>query len=82
MANLLSLRHILKVPSSVLAKNKWNLTIDLYEAIDRDFLISLASSYLVRSIDELSEREFSEERVAELKREIKRLKRQTSTAET
>lgn len=82
MANLLSLRHILKVPSSVLAKNKWNLTIDLYEAIDRDFLISLASSYLVRSIDELSEREFSEERVAELKREIKRLKRQKSTAET
>ena len=82
MANLLSLRHILKVPSSVLAKNKWNLTIDLYEAIDRDFLISLASSYLVRSIDELSEREFSEEKVAELKREIKRLKRQKSTADT
>ena len=80
MANLLSLRHVLKLPSSVLAKSKWNLTMDLYEAIDRDFLTALASSYLIRSIDELSERGFSEERVATLKQEIKRIKRQASTA--
>ena len=72
MANLLSLRHVLKIPSGVLAKSKWNLTMSHYEAIDRDFMTSLASSYLIRSIDEVSESGFSEAKVAELKQEIKR----------
>lgn len=78
MANLLSLRHILKIPSSVLAKSKWNLNISHYEAIDRDFMTSLASSYLIRSIDEVSKSGFSEEKVAELKQEIKQLTRKKS----
>ena len=78
MANLLSLRHILKIPSSVLAKSKWNLNISHYEAIDRDFMTSLASSYLIRSIDEVSKSGFSEEKVAQLKQEIKQLTRKKS----
>lgn len=79
---MLSLRHVLKIPSGVLAKSKWNLTMSHYEAIDRDFMTSLASSYLIRSIDEVSESGFSEAKVAELKQEIKRLTRKKSNQET
>lgn len=79
MAQLLSLRYILKIPSSELAKSDWNLTLDPYVARDKDMMISLASSYLVRSIDEITNSRFSEERVAKLKQDIRRLKRQKSS---
>ncbi len=79
MANLLSLRHIFKIPSSELAAQDWDATLDVYEAIDREMMISVASSYLIRAIDEISESGFNEESVKELKQEIKRLTKQKSS---
>ena len=79
MANLLSLRHVLKLPTHVLAKSNWNLNMSHYEAIDRDYMTSLASSYLIRAIDEVASTGFSEERVKVLKQEIKSLSRKKSS---
>lgn len=81
MANLLSLRYVLKIPSAELAKKKWNLTLTRKEAIDKEMLVSLASSYLIRSMDELTDSVVDEEVVAQLKRQIKAVKRQPSTAD-
>ena len=74
MANLLYLRYILKIPSSELVKSKWNLTISRKEAIDKEMLVSLASSYLIRSMDELTGSVVDEEEVQTLTKRIKRLK--------
>ena len=81
MANLLSLRYILKIPSSELVKSKWNLTISRKEAIDKEMLVSLASSYLIRSMDELTGSVVDEEEVQTLKKRIKKVKKQPSTSE-
>ena len=80
MANLLSLRHIFKIPSGVLAESNWDLTLTQREAIDKEMMISLASSYLIRSIDEVAETGFSERKVAQLKREIRQATRLKSNA--
>ena len=82
MANLLSLRYVLKIPSAELAKKKWNLTLTRKEAIEKEMLVSLASNYLIRSLDEVSNSGFSEEKVATLKREIKELTRLKSSTAT
>ena len=75
MANLLSLRYVLKIPSAELAKKKWNLTLTREQAIEKEMLVSLASNYLIRSLDEVSNSGFSEEKVVTLKREIRDLTR-------
>ena len=81
MANLLSLRHIFKIPSSELVAQNWNATLDINEAIEREMMISVASSYLIRAIDDIKKSNFNEESVSELKKEIKRLTRQKSSAD-
>lgn len=81
MAQLLSLRYVLKIPSTELAKKKWNLTISRKEAIDKEMLVALSSSYLIRSMDELTDSVVDEAYVAQLKRQIKHQKRLPSTAE-
>lgn len=81
MANLLSLRHIFKIPSSELVAQNWNATLDINEAIEREMMISVASSYLIRAIDDITGNNFDEEVVSELKKEIKRITKQKSSAE-
>lgn len=81
MANLLSLRHIFKIPSSELVAQNWNATLSIDEAIEREMMISVASSYLIRAIDDIKKSGFNENSVSELKKEIKRLTKQKSNAE-
>ena len=81
MANLLSLRYILKIPSSELVKQKWNLSVTRKEAIDKEMLVSVASSYLIRSMDELTNSVVDEVAVQGLKKKIKQIKKQPSNSE-
>ena len=80
MANLLSLRYMLKIPSEEILKHKKCLTLDRVDAINKEFLVTIASNYLIRQIDYLKKREVNEETIAQLKLMIKRLKRKSSTA--
>ena len=77
MKSLLSLRYMYKIESKRLSdkKVKWDLTLSRREAIQNEEMISLASSNLIRMIDELNGGKFSEEKVSELKRRITSIKK-------
>ena len=78
MANLYSIRKIVKVPSSLIitkpkkakGQPKWQLNITLDELKQKNQLVGLASSYVIRSLDDIIGTGYSEERVRELKQEI------------
>ena len=78
MANLYSIRKIVKVPSSLIitkpkkakGQPKWQLNITLDELKQKNQLVGLASSYVIRSLDDIVGTGYSEERVRELKQEI------------
>lgn len=81
MANLYSIRKIVKVPSSLIitkpkkakGQPKWQLNITLDELKQKNYLVGLASSYVIRSLDDIIQTGYNEERVKELKRNIKSL---------
>ena len=81
MANLYSIRKIVKVPSSLIitkpkkakGQPKWQLNITLDELKQKNYLVGLASSYVIRSLDDIIGTGYSEERVQELKRNIKQI---------
>ena len=81
MANLYSIRKIVKVPSSLIitkpkkakGQPKWQLNITLDELKQKNQLVGLASSYVIRSLDDIIGTGYSEERVQELKRSIKQI---------
>ena len=81
MANLYSIRKIVKVPSSLIitkpkkakGQPKWQLNITLDELKQKNYLVGLASSYVIRSLDDIIGTGYNEERVKELKRNIKSL---------
>ena len=81
MANLYSIRKIVKVPSSLIitkpkkakGQPKWQLNITLDELKQKNQLVGLASSYVIRSLDDIANTGYSEELVRELKSEIKHL---------
>lgn len=71
MANLYSIRKIIKIPSSMLsnAQPKWNLKVSVEELSKANQLVGLASNYVIRTLDKLAQTNYSEERIKELKKE-------------
>lgn len=71
---LTSQRFILKIHSSRLRKSKWKLSLSLDEARRNDELVSLASSQILRWIDELNGDADAEERAVAIRRDIRRIR--------
>ena len=84
MKSLLSLRYMYKIESKRLSDKKvnWDLTLPRKEAIQNEEMISLASSNLIRMIDELNGGVFSEEKVSELKRRIASTKKMKNNVQS
>ena len=53
MANLYSIRKIVKIPSSMLSesKPKWELRVSLQDLKSSNQIIGMASSYVTRTLD-------------------------------
>lgn len=67
-------RFIYKIKSSRLRKERWNLKLSVREARNNDEVIALADSQILRWIDSINGVEDVRESVAEIKREIRRLR--------
>lgn len=67
-------RFVFKIHSTRLRRAKWNLTLGISDARKNDELISLASSQVLRWIDELNGVEGADERARLIKQEIKRIR--------
>lgn len=67
MANLYSNRNIIKIPSSLLSKSKWNLKISVDKLKQENQLVGLASNYIIRTLDKIANTGYSEEKLQELK---------------
>ena len=72
---LYSPRFILKIQSSRLKESDWSLNIDLQEARDKEELIQLGDSQILRFIRELTNMNYSESEIEEIKGEINKLKK-------
>jgi len=68
-------KYIFKIHTDRLKKSKWHLKLALSEARDNDEVISIGDSQMLRWIDELNGITGSEERVREIRSEIKALRR-------
>lgn len=75
------LRYIYKIHSARLRNAKWDLKLPLAEARQNDEVIALAGSTILRFIDELNGLESPDELVADIRREIARLKREDNSAQ-
>lgn len=67
-------RFIYKIHSSRLEKAKWNLTLPIEEARNNDEIISLASSQVLRWIDEINGVEDADRIAGDIKAKIRRLR--------
>lgn len=67
-------RFVFKLHSSRLRSNKWNLTLPLRDARKNEEVISLASSQVLRWIDELNGVTDADEKAKSIKQEIKRIR--------
>ena len=72
-------RFILKIHSARLRNSKWNLTIPISEARKNDEVISLASSQVLRWIDEINEISDADSRACEIKAKIRSLKKESNS---
>lgn len=72
---------VVKIHSDRLAKNKWNLDLPLSEAHKNDEVVALASSQVLRWIDELNGLSDVEDEVITLKKRLKFIKKQKNSAE-
>ena len=68
-------KYIFKIHTDRLKKSKWKLKLTLSEARDNDEMISIGDSQMLRWIDELNGITGSEERVREIRSEIKALRK-------
>lgn len=68
-------KFILKISTTRLQRAKWDLTLPLSEARKNDELISLNDSQMLRWIDELNGVENAEERVRQIKAQIRATKK-------
>ena len=84
MSNLLSVRKIVKIPSSKLSdpKSKWTLRVSVQDLQAQNQIVNISSSHVTRVLDKMTHNGFSEERVQELKIEIKELSRKENSKET
>ena len=69
----------MKIHSRRLRKNRWNLTLTLDEARRNDEIVSLADSQVLRWIDELNGLDDIGEKAAEIRREIRRIRREDNS---
>ena len=73
---LYSGRYVLKINSSRLKNSNWSLNISLSEARDNEELITLGDSQLLRFIRRLTDMNYSEFEISEVKDRIKELKKE------
>ena len=64
---LYSPRFILKIQSNRLRENDWSLNINLKEARDNEELIQLGDSQILRFIRQLTNNNYTEEAIKEVK---------------
>lgn len=72
-------RYILKIPSIKLKKNNWNLNISLEQAKKNKELVKLSDGQALRFIREITGKDYSEEEINSVKREIKELKKEKNS---
>lgn len=72
-------KYIFKLHSSRLRRARWNLTLPLAEARRNDELISLADSQVLRWLDELNGIVDADGKAREIKRKIKRLRKEPNS---
>lgn len=70
MSNLYSIRNIIKVPSTELIDSKLSLTIEKEELLEEGWIVGLASSYVIRTIDKIAKTNYSETYVRKLKKQL------------
>ena len=83
MANLLSMRKIVKIPSSKLSepKSKRMLRVSIQDLMANNEIVSVASSHMTRVLDIYTQNGFNEQEVVELKKKIGFLSGQENTTE-
>lgn len=69
-------KYILKINSSRLRRERWNLTLPIDEARRNEEIISLADSQVLRWIDELNGIEGADHKAKEIKSQIKALRKE------
>lgn len=72
-------KYIFKIRSSRLRKARWNLTLPLTEARMNEEIISLADSQVLRWLDELNGIEDADQKARDIKRQIKKLRKEDSS---
>ena len=72
-------KYIYKIHSSRLKKAGWKLTLPIDEAKNNEEVIALASSQILRWIDELKGNEDFDTKAREIKSEIRRLKKEPNS---
>lgn len=75
-------RYILKVHSARIRKANWDLELTLSDARKNDEIISLASSQMLRWIDELNGESDCESAAREIRSEIRRIRRLPNSPQT
>lgn len=74
-------KYILKINSSRLRRERWNLTLPIDEARRNEEIISLADSQVLRWIDELNGIEGADQKAREIKSQIKALRKEPVNAQ-
>lgn len=72
-------RFILKINSTRLKQNKWNLNLTIQEARKNEELITLSESTVLRFIDELRGYNNVEQQVKDIKSQLKSIKKETNS---
>lgn len=76
-----SSRYVLKINSSRLKMNNWNLDITIQQARDNEELISLGDSQILRFIRDIKGINYTEDEILKIKDEIKSLKKEENSKE-
>ena len=74
-------KYILKINSSRLRRERWNLALPIDEARRNEEIISLADSQVLRWIDELNGIEGADQKAREIKSQIKALRKEPVNAQ-
>lgn len=75
-------RYIFKIHSSRIKRSKWNLSLSIDEARETKELIALSESQVLRWIDELNGQTDYDKKVGDIKKEIKKLKKEKDISKT
>jgi len=76
-------RYVYKINSTRLRKSKWNLNIDIQEAINKKELVSLAESTLIRFIDGLNRTntQYIYNQIKSINKQLKQIKKLPTSIE-